>query len=124
MIDVKMTYPKDIAQDKLDKYEDILIKSVARITLDYTNSKKRFPHLGGDLQKASMAGGVKSISPKVYGLGTDGSIDYARQVWKYPQKGTRWTNKQTYAQWYATEFRNEHELIMRQAINNARKSIK
>ena len=124
MISVKMTYPKDIAKDKLDKYEDMVIKGVARITLDYTNSKNRFPRLTGALQEASVAGGVKQIAPKVYGLGTDGSVDYAKYVWGFPQKGTHWTNPQTYTKWYATEFKNEHELIMRQAINNAHRNIK
>lgn len=123
MISVKMTYPKDIAKDKLDKYEDMVVKGVARITLDYTNSKQRFPYLTGELNRAAMAEGVVSDGGKTYHLGARG-VSYAPAVWNYPQHGTNWTNPNTYAQWYITEFKNEHELIMRQAINNARKNIK
>lgn len=123
MISVKMTYPKDIAQDKLDKYEDMVVKGVARITLDYTNSKQRFPRLTGELNKAAMAEGVVSDGGKTYHLGARG-VSYAPAVWKFPQKGTNWTNPNTYAQWYITEFKNEKELIMRQAINNAKRNIK
>ena len=123
MINVSVQIPKELPVQQLDSYMDKVVHNVARITLDYTNSKQRFPYLSGELNRASMAEGVVSDGNKTYHLGARG-VSYAPAVWKFSQKGTRWTNPNTFAQWYITEFKNEKELIVSQAVNNAIRSFK
>ena len=122
-IKVEIDIPRQLPIRELDNYIDDVVFNTARITLDFTNSKQRFPYLSGDLNRASMAEGVVSDGNKTYHLGASG-VDYAPIVWEYPQKGTHWTNPETYAQWYMTEFKNEKELIMQRAVENAKKGIK
>lgn len=123
MIHVDVEIPRGIPVRELDNYMDKVVYNVARVTLDYTNSKQRFPYLTGELNRAAMAEGVVSDGGKTYYLGARG-VSYAPAVWKFPQKGTHWTNPNTFAQWYITEFKNEKELITRQAINNAIRNFK
>lgn len=120
MINVKVEIPKELPVKELSQYIDDVVFNTARITLDYTDSKKHFPYLNGDLNRAAMAEGVRALGNRTYGLGADG-VEYAPAVWKYPQKGTNWTNPETYAQWYMTEFKNDKELIMSRAIESAKK---
>ena len=122
-ISVKFEIPKDLFVKDIDKFEDNVIHNAARITLDYTNSKKRFPYLTGELNKASMSQGVTKEGKNTYWLGVDETVDYAKYVWDMPE-GTNWTNKATYHQWYLTEFKNEKELIMNVAVDNAKKGIR
>lgn len=121
-ISVSVEIPRELPIKELDRYMDLVVYNVARITLDYTNSKQRFPYLTGELNKASMAEGVVSEGNKTYHLGASG-VDYAPDVWEYPQK-TNWTNPNTYAQWYLTEYQNEKEIITDLAVNNAMKLVK
>ena len=120
MINVKVEIPKELPVKELNQYIDDVVFNTARITLDLTNSKGHFPYLSGDLNRAAMAEGVRTLGNKTYGLGADGA-DYAPEVWKYPQNGTNWTNPETYAQWYMTEFKNDKELIMSRAVESAKK---
>lgn len=120
MINVKVETPKELPVKELNQYIDDVVFNTARITLDLTNSKGHFPYLTGELNRAAMAEGVRTLGNKTYGLGADG-VEYAPAVWKYPQKGTNWTNPETYAQWYMTEFKNDKELIMSRAIESAKK---
>ena len=120
MINVKVEIPKELPVKELNQYIDDVVFNAARITLDLTNSKGHFPYLSGDLNRAAMAEGVRTLGNKIYGLGADGA-EYAPAVWKYPQRGTNWTNPETYAQWYMTEFKNDKELIMSRAIESAKK---
>lgn len=122
-ISVSVEIPRELPIKELDRYMDLVVYNVARITLDYTNSKQRFPYLTGELNRASMAEGVVSEGNKTYHLGASG-VDYAPIVWEYPQKGTNWTNPSTYAQWYLTEYQNEKEIITNLAVNNAMKLVK
>lgn len=122
-IKVEIDIPKKLPIKELDSYIDRVVFNTARITLDYTNSKQRFPYLTGELNRASMAEGVVSEGNKTYHLGASG-VDYAPIVWEYPQKGTNWTNPNTYAKWYVTEFENEKEIITHQAVNNALKMVR
>jgi hypothetical protein len=121
-ISVSVEIPRELPVIELDNYIDLTIYNIARITLDYTNSKQRFPYLTGELNRASMAEGVVSEGNKTYHLGASG-VDYAPDVWEYPQ-GTNWTNPNTYAQWYLTEYQNEKEAITSLAVNNAMKLVK
>lgn len=121
-ISVSVEIPRELPIKELDRYTDLVVYNVARITLDYTNSKQRFPYLTGELNRASMAEGVVSEGNKTYHLGASG-VDYAPDVWEYPQK-TNWTNPNTYAQWYLTEYQNEKEIITSLAVNNAMKLVK
>lgn len=121
-INVSVEIPRELPVRELDNYIDLTVYNIARITLDYTNSKQRFPYLTGELNRASMAEGVVSEGNKTYHLGASG-VDYAPDVWEYPQ-GTNWTNPNTYAQWYLTEYQNEKEVITSLAVNNAMKLVK
>ena len=96
MINVKVEIPKELPVKELNQYIDDVVFNAARITLDLTNSKGHFPYLSGKLNRAAMAEGVRTLGNKTYGLGADG-VEYAPAVWKYPQKGTNWTNPETYA---------------------------
>lgn len=122
-IKVKVEIPRNLPIKELDRYIDYTVYNMARITLDFTNSKKRFPYRHGDLSENAMAEGVVSEGGKSYHLGASG-VDYAPIVWEYPQKGTHWTNPDTYAQWYMTEFKNEKELIVKTAVENAKRGFK
>lgn len=122
MINVKVEFPKELPIKQLAQYCDDVVFNVARITLDYTNTKSHFPYLTGELNRAAMAEGVRTLSNMTYGLGAEG-VNYAPAVWKYPQD-TNWTNPNTYAQWYYKEYQSDKDLIMSQAISYAKKGIR
>lgn len=119
---VSIDFPKDLPIREVTKYTDNVVHNAARVTLDFTNTKKRFPYLTGELNRASMSYGVEGRNKEYY-LGTDATVDYAKYVWKYPQK-TNWTRKTTYAKWFLTEFKNEKELIMQKATSNAKRGVR
>lgn len=121
-IKVEVEIPRNLPIKELNRYIDYTVYNMARITLDYTNSRQRFPYLTGELNRASMAEGVISEGNRTYHLGATG-VDYAVDVWEYPQS-TNWTNPSTYAQWYMTEFKNEKELIVKTAVENAKRGYK
>ncbi len=121
-IKVNVEIPRNLPIRELDRYIDYTVYNMARITLDFTNSKQRFPYLTGELNRAAMAEGVVAEGGKSYHLGASG-VDYAPDVWEYPQS-TNWTNPSTYAQWYMTEFKNEKELIVKRAVENAKRGYK
>jgi hypothetical protein len=122
MISVSVTIPKGLPTQQLEKFQDRVVYSMARNTLDYTNSKKHFPYLTGELNRAAMAEGVRSSRTKEYYIGAKG-VNYAPTVWEYPQN-TNWTNPETYAQWYITEFKYDKDKIVKNAISNALRLIK
>lgn len=121
-IKVNVEIPRNLPIRELDRYIDYTVYNMARITLDFTNSRQRFPYLTGELNRAAMAEGVVAEGGKSYHLGASG-VDYAPDVWEYPQS-TNWTNPSTYAQWYMTEFKNEKELIVNRAVDNAKRGYK
>lgn len=122
MIGVKVEMPKELPVKELVQYCDDVVFNVARATLDFTNSKGHFPYLTGELNRASMAEGVVKESYATYHVGASG-VNYAPAVWGYPQN-TNWTNPNTYAQWFITEFKNDKELIMYQAVSRAKSKLK
>ena len=121
-ISVKVEIPRQLPVRELDNYVDRVVYNTARITLDFTNSKQRFPYRTGELNRGSMAEGVVGEGNKTYHLGAAG-VDYAPIVWEYPQS-TNWTNPNTFAKWYVTEYKNEQELITQQAISNSLRGLK
>lgn len=121
-MNISITIPKELPLKELDKFMDLTVYNIARMTLDFTNSKHKFPYLTGELNRASMAEGVVGEGNKTYHLGAVG-VDYAQYVWEYPQN-TNWTNPNTYAQWYMTEFKNDKEVIVSQSVNNALRKVK
>lgn len=122
MIGVQIEMPKELPIKELAQYCDDVVFNVARATLDFTNSKGHFPYLTGELNRASMAEGVVKESYATYHVGASG-VNYAPAVWGYPQN-TNWTNHDTYAQWFITEFKNDKELIMNQAVSRAKSKLK
>lgn len=122
MIGVQIEMPKELPVKELAQYCDDVVFNVARATLDFTNTGEHFPYLTGELNRASMAEGVVKESYATYHVGASG-VNYAPAVWGYPQN-TNWTNPDTYAQWFITEFKNDKELIMYQAISRAKSKLK
>lgn len=118
---ISIEIPRELPIKELDRFTDLTVYNIARMTLDMTNSKGHFPYLTGELQRSSMAYGVVGNN-KTYELGATG-VDYAPTVWDYPQS-TNWTNPNTYAQWFMTEFKNDKEVIVSQAVTNALRSVK
>lgn len=119
---ITVSMPRKLPLQQLETFIDKTVYGIARNTLDFTNSKKHFPYLTGELNRASMAEGVRSTRPKSYYIGALG-VDYAPAVWKYPQS-TNWTNPQTYAQWYVKEFKNDKDIIVRNAVSIALRSVR
>jgi hypothetical protein len=122
MIGVQIEMVKELPVKELTQYCDDVVFNVARATLDFTNSKGHFPYLTGELNRASMSDGVVKESYATYHVGA-GGVNYAPAVWGYPQN-TNWTNPNTYAQWFITEFKNDKELIMDQAVSRAKSKLK
>ena len=109
---------KPIPTKEISAFEDKVVYTCARITLDLTNP--HFPYLTGDLARSSMAKGVQKRGDKIYSLGYNSSTaPYAKKVWNYPQGGVNWTNKRTYAQWYYTVWRNQKETILGMAVTRS-----
>lgn len=121
-IDVEVEIIEDIPVAKIKEYMDLVVFGVARGTIDYTLSDNRFPYLTGNLQRSSMAEGVRKEGQYSYYVGAEGA-DYAEYVWEFPQN-VNWTNPDTYAKWYVTEYKEKKELITQNAINNAIRSVK
>lgn len=119
MIGVQVEMVKELPAKELAQYCDDVVFNVARATLDFTNTGEHFPYLTGELNRASMAEGVVKESYATYHVGASG-VNYAPAVWGYPQN-TNWTNKNTYAQWYVTQFKEKKELIIDKAVSMAKK---
>lgn len=112
---------KDIPRKELNGFEDEVVYRVARMTLDFTIP--HIPYLTGKLQKASLKFGVQG-SDKVYSLGATDDVPYARTVYNYSQTGTNWTNPRSYSQWFYTEYYNQKETILGNAITTSYKNWK
>lgn len=119
MIGIQVEMVKELPAKELAQYCDDVVFNVARATLDFTNTGEHFPHLTGDLQNASMAEGVVKESYATYHVGAEG-VNYAPAVWKMSQD-VHWTNPNTYAQWYVTQFKEKKELIIDKAVSMAKK---
>ena len=118
-MNIKTKIVRELPKKDIDKYVDRTVYNIAALTLQYTDPHipVRSKHMYDDL----YARGVKGRN-KRYNLGTD-ETDYAIYVWNMP-KGTHWTNKQSYPQWFMTEFNNNKEKIVDQAISRAKAVLK
>jgi hypothetical protein len=122
MIQCQVIIRKDLPVEQIKQWEDKVVYSIARKTLDFTNSKEHFPYLTGELARASMSEGVVHISKATYGLGAKG-VEYAPKVWNYGV-GTKWTNKNTIPQWYMGVFEKYKSEIVEDAIKISNEEIK
>lgn len=121
MISVSVQVTKDLPVNQINAWQDKVVYSMTRATLDFTNSKRHFPYLTGALNQASMAQGVVGNN-KTYTLGARG-VTYAPAVWKYGE-GTNWTNPSTLPQWYASVFERYKNEIIQLAVKNAESELK
>lgn len=119
-IEFKVVKPMPVKE--INNYMDKIVFGIARATLDFTNTAHHFPYLTGELNRASMSEGVVKESFGTYYLGARG-VDYAPKVWNYPQS-TNWTNPNTYAKWYETEFEKDKLLIVNSAIKQVKGGLR
>jgi hypothetical protein len=118
-VKVEVEMLKDLPIKELDRYIDYTVYNIARTTLDYT--APHIPYLSGNMERAIASYGVRG-SNKEYTLG-DNITDYSLYVWNYPQSSTNWTNPRSYSKWFITEFKNRKELIVQNAVNNAKRGL-
>lgn len=121
MINVSVEIKRDLPIDQLKKWQDKVIYSMARATLDFTNSANHFPYRTGELNRASMAQGVEGNNG-TYFLGARG-VNYAPRVWEYGPN-TNWTNSKTLPQWYTSVFSKYKNEIVNLAIKNSESELK
>lgn len=114
----EIKWEKEIPIDQINKFEDRVIYDCAVFTREFTKGTSAFPYLTGELERQEIAAPIVG-SDKSYGL--TGGVDYAKYVWR--MNNANWTNQATKPQWYYTEFRNNAEKIVGQAINAALKEI-
>lgn len=110
----------DALQPKMEMFEDKVVYSLARSTLDMTSG--HFPRLTGDLEIGSKSVDVMG-GKKVYGLGFSPETEYATYVYDMGED-TNWTNPKTWAQWYHTSYANNQEKIIANAILMASKELR
>ena len=122
MIHCDVIINKELPTDKIKQWQDKVVFTIARKTLDFTDTGEHFPYLTGALNLASMNEGVIEITPGTYGLGAKG-VEYAPKVWTYGT-GTKWTNKNTIPQWYMGVFEKYKSEILEDAIKGANNDIK
>ena len=114
-----VSWIKELPRRELKGFEDETVYRTARMTLDFTIP--HIPYRTGDLNKSSLAFGVQG-QDKVYSLGA--GVPYAKYVWNFDQNNTNWTNPRSYSQWFLTEFRNQKETILGNAVSVSYKNWK
>ena len=120
---VQIEIVKDLPVEQIKKWEDKVIYGMARATLDFTNSAHYFPYKTGALNISSMNKGVVAMGDKTYGLGYEGTTEYAPHVWKMGDN-TKWTNPNTLPQWYYRTFEKHHTEITQLALKNAESELR
>ena len=121
MIDVSIEIKRDLPKDQLKKWQDKVVYSLARATLDFTDDAYHFPYRTGELKRASMAQGVEGNNMTYY-LGARG-VNYAPRVWTWGEN-TNWTNPSTLPQWYVSVFDKYKTELVDLAIKNAESELK
>lgn len=119
-VKVEVELIKDLPVKELNRYIDYTVYNIARITLDWT--APHIPRLSGDMERAIASYGVRGFN-KEYTLG-DNITNYSQIVWNYPQNSTNWTNPRSYSKWFITEFKNRKNLIVNNAVENAKRGHK
>ena len=118
-ISASVSFPKKLSTAQMNKYVDSTVYHMAKHTLDYTNN--HIPNLTGSMKRDILGYGVKG-SNKTYTLGYS-SVRYTPYVWAYPQN-TKWTNPASYSEWFMTVFKQNKQMILTQAVNQAKKVLK
>lgn len=116
---IEVSHDDEKLRSNLKSFEDEVVYRVARITLDFTIP--HIPYRTGDLNKSSLAFGVQG-QDMVYSLGAE--VPYAEYVWNMDQDTTNWTNPRSYSRWFLTEFRNQKETILGNAVSTSWKNWK
>lgn len=116
-VEIDFKWIKELPEKQIRGFENEVVYRTARMTLDFTIP--HIPYRTGDLNKSSLAFGVQG-QDKVYSLGA--GVDYAKYVWNYDQNNTNWTNPRSYSRWFQTEFRNQKETILNNAVSTSYKN--
>lgn len=114
---IDVSWIKELPVKEIKGFENEVVYTTARNTLDFTIP--HIPYLTGKLRNTSLAFGVKGQN-MVYSLGAE--VPYAKYVWNYDQDTTNWTNPRSYSKWFYTEFRNQKETILNNAVRNSYKN--
>jgi hypothetical protein len=117
-MNIEVKWIKEIPKKQIDNFTDRVVYDVAVLTREYTKGTSAFPRLTGELERQEIATPIVG-SNKEYGLSA--GVKYAGYVWK--MKDVSWTNKSTKPQWYYTQFKNDAEKIVNQAVLTAKKEI-
>ena len=115
---VTFKWVKPLPIKDINRFEDRVVYNCAVYTREYTKGTSAFPHLSGTLERTEIAAPIVGFD-KTYGLSS--GVDYAKYVWN--MKNVQWTNKATKPQWYYTQFKNDKEKIIAQAVSSALKEI-
>ena len=116
-MEVKAEFEPNLkTQNGLKNLPNAFLYTVAKETLDMTDSLQYFPVKRGVLERTSMAVGVKGTEGGYY-IGS--FTEYASRVWDLPQETTNWTNPNTKSKWYAYTLKNYGQLIIDTAIERA-----
>lgn len=115
LLTVDITVPKPLPVKEMDAFMDKAVYHMARQTLDRTNP--HVPYRSGDMKRDIYSYAVQGGN-KTYTLGYN-SVRYTPYVWAMTSS-TNWTNKQSYPQWFITEFLNNKEKIVSQAVSQAK----
>ena len=118
-ISFKVVKPMPVKE--ISNWEDKVVFGIARATLDFTNSRRHFPYLTGELNRASMSEGVVRETKGTYHLGAKG-VEYAPKVRNY--KDVNWTNKNTLPQWYKSVYEKYRNEINQVALKGAEGELK
>ena len=125
MNDNQMTFDvswiKELPTQEIKGFEDEVVYRTARMTLDFTSP--HIPRRTGTLKLASESFGVQG-QDKVYRLGATEKAPYAKYVWNFDQSSTNWTNLRSYSRWFLTEFVNQKETILGNAVSISYKNWK
>lgn len=117
-MNVKIEWEKPIPEKQIERFEDRVVYNCALYTREQTKNDDAFPYLSGKLYENEIKAPILGSSLS-YGL--SGGVGYAKYVWR--MKDVKWTNKSTKPQWYYTEFKNNSEKIVHQAVNTSLKEI-
>lgn len=117
-MNIEIKWEKEIPVKQINTFEDRVVYNCAVYTREYAKNTDAFPHLTGELERQEIAAPIVG-SNKSYGL--TAGVDYAKYVWR--MKSPNWTNKATKQQWYYTQFKNDAEKIVNQAVSSSLKEI-
>ena len=86
----------DKTKQKLGNASEIVVRAIARQTLDYTGSNKVTAYNTGKTEQSMYSHGVQGDSIQGFYIGN--FTDYASYV--YPKSNVNWTNPNTKTRWF------------------------